>query len=420
MASRNTLGIEDIDLGSMEFWGQPAEVRERSFAVLRREAPVSHHPPPEDILQIERDERGYWAIVRYEDVRAISRDPQTFCSGQGVQFTDAPPEALEASQSFLAMDDPRHTKLRGLVQSAFTPRQIARIEDGIRASARRIIDEAAPTGGGDFVELVAKRLPLITISEMIGVPDADRQRVVEAADRLVTLADPEVQAGRDPLVLLGESLGTLHQFATELAADRERDPGDDLMTALVQAEIDGDRLTHAEIAAFLVLLSVAGNDTTRHTTSHAMRALTVYPDQRKLLMSDLEARMPAAVEEFVRWATPVMTFRRTTTRPVELHGQPIEEGEKVVLFYSSANRDEEAFEQPGRFDITRDPNRHVGFGGGGPHYCLGASLARTQLRSIFTEILTRVPDIEAAEPEIFPSAFIHGVKRMECSFTPRA
>jgi cytochrome P450 len=270
------------------------------------------------------------------------------------------------------------------------------------------------------VELFAKRLPLITISDMIGVPDADRERVVEAADRLVTLADPEVQAGREPLQLLGESLATLHGFATELAAHREKHPGDDLMTALVEAEVDGDHLTHAEIAAFFVLLSVAGNDTTRHTTSHAMRALTLHPDQRQMLMADLEERMPVAVEEFVRWATPVMTFRRTTTRPVELHGQSVGEGEKVVLFYGSANRDERAFDEPSRFDVTRDPNRHLGFGGGGPHYCLGASLARTQLRSIFTEILRELPDLEAAEPEVFPSAFIHGVKRMECKFTPRA
>ena len=265
--------------------------------------------------------------MRYDDVRSLSRDPQTFRSGEGVQFADAPPEALEASQSFLAMDAPRHTKLRGLVQAAFTPRQVARIEEGIRANARRIVDEAAPLGGGDFVELIAKRLPLITISDMIGVPDADRERVVEAADLLVTLADPEVLAGRVPVQVLGEALGTLHQFATELAAYREKNPGDDLMTALVEAEVDGERLTHAEIAAFFVLLSVAGNDTTRHTTSHGMRALTLYPDQRALLIEDLDARMPAAVEEFVRWATPVMTFRRTTTRPVELHGQPIGAGD---------------------------------------------------------------------------------------------
>jgi cytochrome P450 len=318
------------------------------------------------------------------------------------------------------MDAPRHTKLRGLVQSAFTPRQVARIEEGIRANARRIVEEAAPTGGGDFVELFAKRLPLITISDMIGVPDADRERVVAAADLLVTLADPEVLAGRTPLQVLGEALGTLHQFATALAAHRERNPGDDLMTALVQAELDGERLTHAEIAAFFVLLSVAGNDTTRHTTSHAMRALTLNRDQRRLLVEDLEARMPVAVEEFVRWATPVMTFRRTTTRRVELHGQPIDAGEKVVLFYTSANRDEGAFAEPGLFDVTRDPNRHVGFGGGGPHYCLGASLARAQLRSIFTEIFTQLPDLEVAEPQLFPSAFIHGIKRMQCSFTQRA
>ena len=163
------------------------------------------------------------------------------------------------------------------------------------------------------------------------------------------------------------------------------------MTALVQAEIDGERLTHAEISAFFVLLSVAGNDTTRHTTSHAMRALTLNPDQREMLMADMDGLMPVGVEEFVRWATPVMTFRRTTTRQVELHGQPIGEGEKVVLFYSSANRDESAFDEPDRFDVTRDPNHHAGFGGGGPHYCLGASLARTQLRSLFTELLPSCP-----------------------------
>jgi cytochrome P450 len=421
VAPGKALQAEDVDLGSMEFWARPAEDRDRSFAALRRERPISHHPPPEDILGLqERDEGGYWAIVRYDDVRAISRDPHTYCSAHGVQFADAPPEALEASQSFLAMDAPRHTKLKGLASSAFTPRQVARIEDGIRANARRIIDEAAPTGGGDFVELIAKRLPLVTISDMIGVPEADRDRVVRAADELVTLTDPDVLAGREPIVALGEALATLHQFATELAAHRERHPGDDLMTGLVQAEIDGDRLTHAEIAAFFVLLSVAGNDTTRHTTSHAMRALTVNPDQRSLLLEALEQRLPTAVEEFVRWATPVMTFRRTTTRDVELHGQPIGEGEKVVLFYTSANRDEQAFTDPARFDVTRDPNHHVGFGGGGPHYCLGASLARTQLRSIFTELLTRLPDLEVGEPERYVSAFIDGVKRMECSFTPHA
>jgi cytochrome P450 len=411
----------EVDLGSLDFWGKPAEERDRYFAWLRSEAPISRHEPPEDILGLpEQGRKGYWAIVRYEDVRAISRDPESFCSGEGTQFADAPPEFLEASMSFLAMDAPRHTKLRGLVSSAFTPRQVARIEEGIRVNARRIVEEAAAHDGGDFVELVAKRLPLVTISDMIGVPDADRERVVAAADLLVTASDPEAFGDRPPIEVLGEALWTLTEFATELAAHREKQPGDDLMTALVQADVDGEQLTHAEIAAFFVLLSVAGNDTTRHTTSHAMRALTVNPDQRALLLEDLDARLVAAVEEFVRWASPVMTFRRTTTREVELHGERLPAGEKVVLFYHSANRDERAFEDPWRFDVTRDPNRHLGFGGGGPHYCLGASLARAQLRSIFGELLRVVPGIEAEEPELLRSAFVHGVKRMECRFRPGA
>ena len=192
------------------------------------------------------------------------------------------------------------------------------------------------------------------------------------------------------------------------------------MTALVQAEVDGDRLTHAEIAAFLVLLSVAGNDTSRHTTSHAMRALTLNPDQRALLLSDPEGRLPAAVEEFIRWATPVLTFRRTTTREVTLHERTLAPGEKVVLFYHSGNRDARAFDEPWRFDVARSPNRHLGFGGGGPHYCMGASLARTQLRAIFSELLRVLPDIEVDEPQRLRSGFIHGVKRMGCTFTARA
>ena len=411
----------DVDLGSLDFWGRPAEERDVLFAELRREAPISRHSPPEDILGLPEEAlHHYWAIVRHEDIRRISRDAKTFRSGEGVQFADAPQELLEASQSFLAMDAPRHTKLRGLVSAAFTPRQVARIEEGIRRNARQIVDEVAPTGGGDFVELVAKRLPLVTISDMIGVPEADRERVVRAADVLVSAADPEVFGDRAPIEVLGEALWTLTEFATQLAVHREQHPGDDLMTALVQAEVEGERLTHPEIAAFFVLLSVAGNDTTRHTTSHAMRALTVNPDQRAVLIEDLDGRLPVAVEEFVRWASPVLTFRRTTTSEVELHGELLPAGERVVLFYHSGNRDESAFEDAWRFDVTRDPNRHLGFGGGGPHYCMGASLARTQLRSIFAELLRVVPDIEAAEPELLRSAFIHGVKRMQVTFTPRA
>jgi cytochrome P450 len=419
MATRSS--PPDADLGSIEFWGQTAEQRDIYFERLRREEPMSRHDPPEDLLGLPKQGRQhYWAIVRYEDIRRISRDAATFRSGDGVQFADAPPEMLEASQSFLAMDAPRHTKLRGLVSAAFTPRQIKRIEDGIHANAKRIIAEAAPTGGGDFVDLIAKRLPLQTISDAIGVPEADRERVMEAADTLIGAADPDVFGDRSPLETLGGALWTLTEYATEMAKHREQHPADDLMTALVQAEVDGERLTHPEIAAFMVLLSVAGNDTSRHTSSHAMRALTLNPDQRAHLLEDLDGRLPNAVEEFVRWASPVLTFRRTTTREVELHGELLPAGEKVVLFYHSGNRDAEVFEEPWQFDVSRDPNRHLGFGGGGPHYCMGASLARTQLRAIFGELLRVMPDIEAGEPELLRSAFIHGVKRMPCSFTARA
>jgi len=414
--------LQGVTLSTPDFWAEPADVRDKAFAELRAKHPLSMHSAPEDLLGVaDYDDRPYYAIVRYEDIRTISRDPETFCSSRGVVFGDAPPEMLEASQSFLAMDAPRHTKLRKLVHSAFTPRQIARIEYGIRANAKRIVAEVGPTGGGDFVDLIAKKLPLQTISDMIGVPEADRDRVMRAADTLVTVIDPEVAGDRPLLEVLGEALWTLTSFATELAQEREKNPQDDLMTALVQAEVDGDKLTHPEIAAFFVLLSVAGNDTSRHTTSHAMNALTKFPDVREYLREDPEERMALAVEEFVRWATPVLTFRRTATRDVEMHGETIPEGSKVLLFYHSGNRDDDAFENPWNFDVTRDPNRHVGFGGGGPHYCLGASLARTQLRSIFTEILTQLPDCEVGEPELYRgSAFIHGVKRMDCQWTPTA
>ena len=322
MAATEISGLGDADLGSLDFWGRPAEERDRYFDLLRREAPISRHEPPEDILGLgDQGRLHYWAIVRYGDIRDISRNPETFCSSEGVQFGDAPPEMLEASQSFLAMDAPRHTKLRKLVSSAFTPRQVARIEDSIAASAKRIVAEAAPAGGGDFVQLIGKRLPLQTISDLLGVPDADRDRVMQAADTLIGASDPDVFGDHSPLEVLGTALWTLTEFSNELAAHREQHPADDLMTALVQAEVDGDRLTHAEIAAFMVLLSVAGNDTSRHTTSHALRALTLHSDQRAFLLDDLDARLPNAVEEFVRWATPVLTSAapprvrsRSTTR----------------------------------------------------------------------------------------------------------
>jgi cytochrome P450 len=334
-------------------------------------------------------------------------------------FEDAPQEFLDAAQSFLPMDDPKHAKLRGLVQKAFAPRHVRTIEDGIRADARTIVDELEEGATGDFVERVAKRLPLMTIMRMLGAPEADRDRLVHQADAMVSWNDSDFLAGREPLAVIGEAIAALHEAAAAIAADRRAQPGDDLIKALVEAEVDGDRLTDFDIASFFVLLSVAGNDTTRHTTSHAMKALCDFPDQRPALVADLEGRIDVAVEEFVRWASPVMTFRRTATRDAEIGGQPVAKGEKVVLFYPSANRDEAAFPNADRFDIARDPNRHVGFGGGGPHYCMGAALARAQLKALFTELLRAFPEIEVGEPRYLAGNFVNGISEMPMKAGPK-
>lgn len=415
--SDTSRAYDDIDLSSRAFWSTTAEERERSFAILRAERPVSWHPPVEDALMHDPDDRGYWAVTRRHDIVMVSRNNAAFLSGQGVLFENVPVELLEASQSFLAMDPPRHTKLRKLVSAAFTPRQIRRIEDSIKSNAKVIVEELRAAGSGaDFVEHCAKQLPVRTLSEMVGIPASERQQVAQAADALVSWADPAYLDGRHPLQVLFENQTYLHQVAGELAVERRKRPGDDLFSALVNAEVDGDRLTDADVAAFFVLLAVAGNDTTRQTTSHALKALTDFPAERAWLAAAFDDRIGTAVEEFIRWATPVMTFRRTAATDLELGGQQISAGEKVVMFYTSGNRDTEVFDHPERLDLSRDPNPHVGFGGGGVHFCLGAHVARAQLRAIFGELLRQVPEIEAGEPAYVPGNFIHAIRSMPCTF----
>jgi cytochrome P450 len=378
---------------------------------------VSWHAPVEDSLMSDPDDPGYWAVTRREDVVAVSRDNEVFLSGRGVLFETIPVELLEASQSFLAMDPPRHTKLRKVVSAAFTPRQVRRVEDSIKSNAKAIVEELRAAGSGaDFVDHCAKQLPIRTLSDMVGIPESERQHVAHAADALVSWADPIYLAGRNPLEVLVENQMYLHQVAGTLAAERRERPGDDLFSSLVNAEVDGDRLSDADVSAFFVLLAVAGNDTTRQTASHAMKALTDFPDQRAWLREDFDNRIGTAVEEFIRWATPVMTFRRTAATDVELGGQTIRAGEKVVMFYPSANWDTDAFDDPGRFDVSRNPNPHVGFGGGGVHFCLGAHVARAQLRALFGELLGQLPEIQAGEPAYVPGNFIHAIRSMACTF----
>lgn len=404
--------FDEVDVSTLAFWELGAEERDARLAVLRDKRPVSWQRPAEGMATLPgRDDPGYWAVLRHAGVMTVSRDPETYCSSKGFQIEDVPEAILEAAGSFLGMDHPRHTKLRRLVSVAFTPRRVRALEDKIATRAKRLVDDLLERGEGDFVEVVSKPLPSATFAEMMGVDEDDRERVTGLANDMVAWNDPEVLDGRDGLTLLVDTLVGLYAEAAALSDKRRAQPADDILTGLVTAEVDGERLTQEEIAAFFVLLSVAANDTTRQTISQGMRALCCFPDQRALLASDVERYLPDAVEEMVRWATPVMTFRRTATRDAELNGTPISAGDKVVMFYVSANRDESVFADPWRFEITREPN-HVGFGGGGPHFCLGASLARSMLRSIFRELVCRAPTLELGEPRFLVGNFIQGITRM--------
>ena len=413
--------FDPVDISSLAFWAKPPAERDVAFAELRRERPVSWHRPAETELLPDSEDPGFWALTRNADIVAVSRNAEVFASGQefgGVMLEDVPEDVLEAAHSILAMDAPRHAKQRKLISSVFTPRRVARIEEQIRAQARGVVDAIAPLGEIDFVEHVSARLPVWTISEMIGVDEPDRDRVAAAANAMVSWNDPEFVGDGDAMGVLLDALMTLHSTAFALVEARRAEPRDDLVTALVHAEVDGATLTEEEIASFFVLLCVAGNDTTRQTATHTILALQDHPDQRALLVEDFEGRIGKAVEEFVRWASPVMTFRRTARVDTLVGGQAIAAGDKVALFYRSGNQDEAAFEHPERFDVTRSPNPHVGFGGGGPHFCLGSHLARVQLTALFRELLVRLPDLAVGEPEYLAGNFINGVKRLPARFTP--
>ncbi|NMO91980.1 cytochrome P450 [Actinomycetospora sp. TBRC 11914] len=410
-----------IDISGQEFWDATAEEREETFARLRREDPVSWQRPVENAVAPDPEDPGYWAVVRHEDIATVSTGNDVFVSGQGVLFDQLPPEFLEMTQSFLAMDNPRHNGLRKLVQKAFTPKRIQRISEQVEQAAQEVVDSFAgePSGEIEFVERCAGRLPLRMFSAMFGVPEHLQEETAAAAQEIVSWADPEHLAGRDPSQVQLEAAQKLHRIAAEIVAERRQDPGEDLFTGLIEAEVDGQHLTDSEIGAFFVLLAVAGNDTTKHTSTLTIKHFTENPDQRDWLAADLDERIGTAVEEFVRYASPVMTFRRTAVTDTELGGRAIREGDKVVMFYSSGNRDADVFDDPGAFDLARSPNPHVGFGGGGTHYCLGNQLAKTMLRALFRQILTRVPDIHVtAEPELLGTNFIRGVKRQQVAFTP--
>jgi cytochrome P450 len=412
------LALDDIHLGDIEQWMRPD--REGIFAKLRAEAPVSFHEepvPPPDVPFPQGP--GFWALTRYADVMQVSRDPETFHSAPSINIGDIPPEIAEWLGSMINMDAPKHTKLRLIVNRGFTPRQVAKIEENVRLQAREIVDRAITLGGEcDFVSEIAAALPLQIICDMLGIPRTETKRIFELTNIILGVGDPEYVSSLEELMGAGMEL---FQYGLTLAQDRLDNPQDDLTTTLMQAEIEDEngrhKLTPGELGSFFLLLVAAGNETTRNAISHGMLALTRNPDQRAAWTADVDGVSPTAVEEIVRWATPVIHFRRLAQRDVMVGGTDIKAGQKVVMFYNSANRDERQFGDPYKFDVKREPNEHAGFGAGGPHFCLGANLARREIKLMFEELFRRLPDIEiSGEPDYLQSAFIHGIKRMPCTW----
>ncbi len=387
------------------------------FKKLRAENPVSWHDVP--------NAQGFWAVVKHKDLVAVNRDVALYSSEAGGISILTPDEYPNRSGSggmdprglmMLYMDPPKHTRYRLLVNKGFTPRMIGLLEQYLTHRATLIVDNIIERGSCDFVEDLAAELPLQAIAEIMGVPQEDRRLLFEWSNRMIGLDDPEYASDDNTAASM-----ELYMYVNELAKKRKTDPRDDIVTKLINAELEGDKLSEAEFDMFMLLLTVAGNETTRNTTSWGMWALMQNPDQYKALVADVEGKLDRAVEEILRWASPVYHFRRTAMADTEIGGQAIKQGDKVVIWHISANRDDEVFDDPFRFDIERWPNEHVAFGGGGPHFCLGANLARMELKLIFREILNRIPDMKlAGEPSILRSNFIGGVKHMPVTYSAGA
>jgi cytochrome P450 len=407
----------EIDLTSHDAFveGVPHEF----FARKRREEPVFWHP--------EREGPGFWCVTRHDDLVAAHKDPQTFSSEVGqVRIEDLQPDEIAARTSMLETDPPRHSRLRRIVSAYFTPRAVAEYEDYARALAREVLDHALAREELDFVDEVAAPFPINVLVRILGAPPEDAPRLIELGNRMIAKEDPEysgVGGGDESAYRLlpfgSPAAAELTEYGDALAEKRRADPQDDLVSKLVHAEIDGERLTPSEFANFFALLVIAGNETTRQAISHGMLALIENPEELAAVSRD-PSLAASATEEVLRWATPVFYFRRTATRDTEIRGVPIAAGDKVVLWYASANFDEAVFDDPYRFDVRRDPNEHVTFGKSGPHYCLGAYLARLEIRVMLEELLPRLRTIELAGPVArVRSNFINGIKHMPVRVQPR-
>jgi cytochrome P450 len=423
---RSVLSLDQIDLSDPDFWTLPWEEREGAFQLLRRERHMAFFEEPEipgELALVIPEGPGYRAVTRHAHVSEVSRHPEIYRSGQGAtSIPDMPEEMLEFFGSMISMDNPRHARLRRIVSAAFNPRMIKSIEDRIEFVANDVINRVAGLGGCDFVVDVASRLPLEIICDMMGVGPADYGTVFNASNVILSQGDPEyVPEDADPLMAFMTAAQDLSQLMAELAESRRGNPTDDVTSALVNTNIDGESLTASEIASFFILLVVAGNETTRNAISHGLLAMTQHPDQRALWQADPAGIASTGVDEIVRWGSPVIWMRRTVAEDVVLGDEELHPGDKLILYYNSANRDEDVFEDPYRFDVRRSPNPHVGFGAAGPHFCLGAHLARQEIDVMFRQLFERLPDIvSAGEPDRLRSSFINGIKHLDCTFTPVA
>ena len=403
--------LSDVDLTDVDLFqrGTPHDM----FKLLREEAPVFWHE--------EKEGPGFWAITKYEDLKWVSKNPAIFSSEkQGTLARNPEPdELLMIQQIMLNMDPPKHRNYRALVNKAFTPRMVSNLHDSIRDTVRQIINEVIERGECDFVEDVAAKLPMLVICEMMGVPDEDRRNVYDIGNRMVGFEDPDYQEDGHSIreKSAEEAFGEMFVYAEKLREKAIKNPQDDLATGLINAQIDGEKLSQSDFNFFFLLLLIAGNETTRTVTSNGMISLLDHPDQLRDLRANLSL-LPSAIEEILRYSPAVHCFRRQTLRDVELRGQQIKEDQKVLIWYPSANRDEDVFPDPDTFDIRRSPNDHLAFGIG-EHFCLGANLARLELNEIFRGIVTRLHDVErTAEPRRLRSNFINGVKEMQVRFRP--
>jgi cholest-4-en-3-one 26-monooxygenase len=383
------------------------------FTYLRLNAPIYHHPEPAG--------PGFWVFTKHDDVTAIGRDAKHFSSEQsrgGVVMLEEPEEPISFEQGgnlMLTMDPPPHTRYRRLVNRGFTPRMIGMLEPHIRDLTGRIMDDALAKGEVDFVVEVASELPLQVIAELMGVPQEDRHKIFDWSNRMIGSEDPEYSVSVEQVQ---QAQFEMFMYAQSLADRRRAEPRDDIITKLLSADVDGDQLNEMDFNLFFLLLAVAGNETTRNAISHGMNAFLEHPDEYERLVAD-PSLMDTAVEEILRWASPVMYFRRNLTSDLDYKGHQLKEGDKVGIWYVSANRDEDVFKDPFTFDIGRQPNDHIAFGGGGPHHCLGANLARMEIKLFFEELTRRVGRVEAVgSPDRLRSNFIGGIKHLPVRFHP--